>query len=120
MKTLEELAAIREKMKSRIALRGGEGETRVVVGMATCGIAAGARLNAFVTEIANAGLDGITVRLSGCAGKCEYEPIVEIFAPGGEKVTYINMTPEKAVRVVSEHLKNGNIVTEYTLGNTEL
>ena len=69
MKTLEELAAIREKMKSRIALRGGEGETRVVVGMATCGIAAGARpvLNAFVTEIANAGLDGITVRLSGCA-----------------------------------------------------
>ena len=112
MKTLEELAAIREKMKSRIALRGGEGETRVVVGMATCGIAAGARpvLNAFVTEIANAGLDGITVRLSGCAGKCEYEPIVEIFAPGGEK----------AVRVVSEHLKNGNIVTEYTLGNTEL
>lgn len=122
MKTLEELAAIREKMKSRIALRGGEGETRVVVGMATCGIAAGARpvLNAFVTEIANAGLDGITVRLSGCAGKCEYEPIVEIFAPGGKKVTYINMTPEKAVRVVSEHLKNGNIVTEYTLGNTEL
>ena len=136
MKTLEELAAIREKMKSRIALRGGEGETRVVVGMATCGIAAGARpvLNAFVTEIANAGLDGITVRLSGCAGKCEYAPTVEIFAPGGcgyeriggrvapggEKVTYINMTPEKAVRVVSEHLKNGNIVTEYTLGNTEL
>ncbi|MBQ3230349.1 MAG: (2Fe-2S) ferredoxin domain-containing protein [Clostridia bacterium] len=122
MKSLAELAAIREKMKDKVSLREGEGEVRVVVGMATCGIAAGARpvLNAFVEEISAQGLtDKITVSQTGCIGICQYEPVVEIFEAGKEKTTYVKMTAEKAKRVVEEHLKNGNVVAEYTIGNTE-
>ena len=99
MKSLAELSAIREKMKNKIALREGAADTRIVVGMATCGIAAGARpvLNAFVEEINNADLVGeVTVTQTGCIGVCQYEPVVEIYAPGKDKVTYVKMTPEKA------------------------
>ncbi|MBR0154282.1 MAG: (2Fe-2S) ferredoxin domain-containing protein [Lachnospiraceae bacterium] len=120
MKSLEELAAIRDRMKSRVVLREGSGETRVVVGMATCGIAAGARpvLNAFVEEVAKENLtDHVTVTQTGCIGICQYEPVVEIFEAGKEKVTYVKMTAEKAKRVVEEHLKGGKPVSEYTIGN---
>lgn len=91
---------------------------RVLVGMATCGIAAGARpvLNAFVEEIAKRGLKDVTVTQTGCIGICQYEPVVEIEIPGEEKVTYVKMTPEKAVKVVNDHLVNHNVVTEYTIG----
>lgn len=119
MKTLAELEAIRDRMRSRIDLReADENAVRVAVGMATCGIAAGARpvLNKFVEEIAKRGLKNVTVTQTGCIGICQLEPVVEIFAPGKEKVTYIKMTPEKAVRVIVDHLVNGNIVTEYTIG----
>ena len=118
MKSLAELQAIKEKMKSKIVLREGAGETRVVVGMATCGIAAGARpvLNAFVEEVNNAGLyDKVTVSQTGCIGFCQLEPIVEVFEAGKDKVTYIKMTPEKVKEVVEKHLKGGNVVTEYTV-----
>lgn len=120
MKTLAELAAIREKMKSKVAIREGGEEIRVVVGMATCGIAAGARpvLNAFVEAIQNAGLtDKVSVTQTGCIGICQYEPVVEVHEPNGGKVTYIHMTPEKAVEVVEKHIKNGNAISEYTIGN---
>ena len=120
MKSLEELAAIRDRMKSRVVLREGSGDTRVVVGMATCGIAAGARpvLNAFVEEVAKDNLsDHVTVTQTGCIGICQYEPVVEIFEAGKEKVTYVKMTAEKAKRVVEEHLKGGKPVSEYTIGN---
>ena len=120
MKSLEELAAIRDRMKSRVVLREGSGETRVVVGMATCGIAAGARpvLNAFVEEVAKENLtDHVTVTQTGCIGICQYEPVVEIFEEGKGKVTYVKMTAEKAKRVVEEHLKGGKPVSEYTIGN---
>lgn len=123
MKSLAELAAIREKMKNKVALREGEGEVRVVVGMATCGIAAGARpvLNAFVEEVNSAGLsDKVTVSQTGCIGICQYEPVVEIFEAGKEKTTYVKMNAEKAKRVVEEHLKGGNAVAEYTIGNEKL
>ena len=123
MKSLAELSAIREKMKSKIALREGSSDTRIVVGMATCGIAAGARpvLNAFVEEINNAGLVGdVTVTQTGCIGICQYEPVVEIYAPGKEKVTYVKMTPEKAREVVEKHIKNGVVISEYTIGNSKL
>ena len=91
---------------------------RVVVGMATCGIAAGARpvLAAFTEEVAKRGLQNITVAQTGCIGLCQYEPVVEVFVPGKEKETYVKMTPEKAVRVVVDHLVNQNPVTEYTIG----
>ena len=120
MKSLAELAAIREKMKDKVVLREGSGEIRVVVGMATCGIAAGARpvLNAFVEEVGKAGLaDKVTVSQTGCIGVCQYEPVVEIFEADKEKVTYIKMTPEKAAEVVEKHLKGGKVIQEYTISN---
>ena len=118
MKSLAELAAIREKMKDKVVLREGTNDTRIVVGMATCGIAAGARpvLNAFVEAVNGAGLvDTVTVSQTGCIGICQYEPVVEIFQPGKEKVTYVKMTAEKAQKVVEEHIKGGKIVEEYTI-----
>ena len=120
MKSLAELQAIKNKMKNRVVLREGSGDVRVVVGMATCGIAAGARpvLNTFVEEVNNSDLAGkVTVSQTGCVGLCQYEPIVEVFVPGQEKVTYVQMTPDKVARVVTDHIVNGNIVTEFTVGS---
>ena len=119
MKSLAELKAIRDKTRASVTLReNAEAGTRVVVGMATCGIAAGARpvLNAFVEEVAKRGLQDVMVTQTGCIGICQYEPVVEVVTPGQEKVTYVKMTPEKAVRVVNDHLVNGNVVSEYTIG----
>ena len=119
MKTLAELQAIRERMQSQVNLRAEDhNHTRVVVGMATCGIAAGARpvLNTFAQEIQSRGLtDRISVTQTGCIGLCQYEPIVEVMAPGKEKVTYVKMTPEKALEVLRLHLLGGQVVTKYTL-----
>ena len=120
MKSLEELKALRESMQSKMNLRKEDSDTiRVVVGMATCGIAAGARpvLNAFVEEVGKRNLKNVQVTQTGCIGICQYEPVVEITCPGQEKVTYVKMTPEKVARVVSEHLVGGHPVTEYTIGN---
>ena len=119
MKSLEERAALRERMKNNVAMRQDNSTaTRVVVGMATCGIAAGARpvLTAFVEEVNRRGLKDVVVTQAGCIGMCKLEPIVEVFQPGKEKVTYVKMTPEKVSRIVTEHLVNGSPVTEYTVG----
>ena len=119
MKTLAELAAIKAKMQNNVNIREGSANTRVVVGMATCGIAAGARpvLTAFVDGVEKAGLSGkVTVTQTGCIGICQYEPVVEIYEEGKEKVTYVKLTAEKAAEIVEKHLKGGNIVTEYTIG----
>lgn len=119
MKTLAELAAIKARMQSNVVIREGEAKTRVVVGMATCGIAAGARpvLSTFVDEVNKAGLvDKITVTQTGCIGICQYEPVVEIYEDGKEKVTYVKLDAAKAAEIVEKHLKGGNIVTEYTIG----
>lgn len=119
MKTLEELMAIREATKQRMTVREDTGDDaiRVVVGMATCGIAAGARpvLNAFVEEIAKRNLKGVQVVQTGCIGMCQYEPIVEIVQPGKDKVTYVKMTADKVAKVVNDHIVNGNAVAEYTV-----
>ncbi len=118
MKSLAELAAIRDKMKNKVVIREGSGETRVVVGMATCGIAAGARpvLSAFVDGVSEAGIAGsVTVTQTGCVGLCQYEPIVEVYEAGKEKVTYVKMTPEKAAEVIEKHLKGGQVVEEYII-----
>lgn len=119
MKSLEELAALREKMRGTVSLRHDHADcTRVVVGMATCGIAAGARpvLAEFVDQVNKRGLKDIMVTQTGCIGMCRLEPIVEVFVPGKEKVTYAKVTPEKVARIVAEHLVNGHPVTEYTVG----
>ena len=123
MKTLAELQAIKERMQSKVVLREGMAGKRVVVGMATCGIAAGARpiLNAFVEEVNAKNLTAtVTVTQTGCIGICQYEPVVEIFEAGKEKVTYVKMTAEKVQRVVEEHLIGGTPVAEYTISNYKI
>ena len=122
MKSLAELKAIKDRMKDKVVLREGTSDVRVVVGMATCGIAAGARpvLSALVEEINTNGLtEKVTVTQTGCIGLCQLEPIVEVFEAGKEKVTYVKMTPDKAKAVVEKHLKGGNVVTEYTVAGTK-
>ena len=122
MKTLADLQAIKEKMKYKVNLRDGLEGIRVVVGMATCGIAAGARpvLNALVEGVNSADLGGtVSVTQTGCIGICQFEPVVEVYESGKEKVTYVKMTDEKAQKVVEQHLKGGKVVTEYTIGASQ-
>ena len=122
MISLADLAAIREKMKDKVVIREGSAQTRVVVGMATCGIAAGARpvLNAFVDGVNKEGLaDKITVTQTGCIGICQYEPVVEVYEDGKEKTTYVKLTAEKAEKIIKEHLIGGKVVAEYTIGAFE-
>ena len=120
MKSLEELRAIKAKMQNNVSLRGVEDEAsavRVVVGMATCGIAAGARpvLKAIVEAVNENGLaDKATVSQTGCIGICQFEPVVEVYEAGNVKTTYVKMTPEKVKAVVEKHLKGGKVITEYT------
>ena len=121
-KSIAELKAIRERMQSQMSMRKDEGDSvRVVVGMATCGIAAGARpvLAAIVDEVGKRSLTDVKVSQTGCIGVCRLEPIVEVFEPGKEKVTYVHMDAEKARRVISEHIVNHHVVTEYTIGAAE-
>ena len=120
MKSLDELRAIREKMQKQVGLRSeGDAGIRVVVGMATCGIASGARpvLTALSDAVQEKGLTNVTVTQTGCIGLCQYEPIVEVMEPGKDKVTYVKMTADKAKEVVEKHLKGGKVVTEYTVAN---
>lgn len=122
MKSLEELAKIRERMQSKVILREGTNEIRIVVGMATCGIAAGARpaLNAFVDGIASRNLNGkVTVSQTGCIGMCRYEPIVEVFEADKERVTYVKVTPEMAAEIIEKHIVGGKPIVEYTIGAVE-
>ena len=123
MKTLAELEAIRERMRGKVAVREtSDNTTRIVVGMATCGIAAGARpvLAAFTEEIAKRGLHNVAVTQTGCIGICQYEPVVEVFDADGSKTTYVKMTAEKAAKVVTDHLVNGSVVSEYTIGSIDM
>ena len=119
MKSLAELQAIRDKARAQISLReNSDNSIRVLVGLATCGIAAGARpvLTTLVDEVAKRQLNNVVVTQTGCIGICQFEPVVEVVTPDGDKTTYVKMTPEKALRVVNDHLVNGNVVTEYTIG----
>lgn len=120
MKSLEELKAIREKMQGQVGMRSEDSsQTRIVVGMATCGIASGARpvLTAISDAVQSRNLANINVSQTGCIGLCQYEPIVEVYEPGKEKVTYIRMTPEKALEVVEQHLIRGQVVTDYIINS---
>ena len=122
MKSLEELKAIREKMKRQMEVRDNDENTiRVVVGMATCGIAAGARpvMTAFLDEVERRGLSNISVSQTGCIGVCRLEPVAEVFVPGQEKVTYVKLRPEMVPAIVEQHLVNHSVVTDYTIGAAE-
>ncbi len=119
MKSLAELQAIRDKAKFELNMRKeNPNAVKVLVGMATCGIAAGARpvLNAFTEEVAKRNLQDVTITQTGCIGICQFEPVVEIEIPGEDKITYVKMTPEKVAKVVNDHIVNRNVVTEYTIG----
>ena len=123
MKSLEELKAIREKMQGQVGFRSeNEDGTRIVVGMATCGIASGARpvLNELVKQVNDRNLSDVSVTQTGCIGLCQYEPIVEVYKPGEEKVTYVKMTADKAVEVLEKHVLGGTVVEDYTLNKIKL
>ena len=121
MKSLAELEAIRKKTLEQIGMRKNKDGMRIVVGMATCGIAAGARpvMNAFVEELAKRNISDVAVTMTGCIGVCRLEPIVEVIDADGTKVTYVKMTPEKAARVVTEHIVNGRVCQDLTIGAVE-
>ena len=121
MKSFAELQAIREKTLDKVNLRRDHDGTRIVVGMATCGIAAGARpvMLSFLDEVSKRGLLDVAVAQTGCIGMCRLEPMVEIYSPGKEKVTYVKVTPDMVGRIMTEHVVNGNVVDEYTIGAAE-
>ena len=119
MKSRAELAAIRARMMDQVNLRKDDNvDTRIVVGMATCGIAAGARpvMLAFIEELKKRGIENVTVAQTGCVGMCRLEPMVEVYVKDQEKVTYVHMSPDKVARVVGEHIVNGKPVDEFTIG----
>ncbi len=123
MKSIADIMAIKEKMQSQIVVRDKEStdEIRVVVGMATCGISAGARpvFNTLVDEVSKRELRNVKVTRTGCLGMCRLEPIVEVFIPGQEKVTYCRVDEEKAKNIIANHVVNGNVCTEYLIGKEE-
>lgn len=121
MKSIAELEEIRKRTLDEIGMRKNSNGVRIVVGMATCGIAAGARpvMNAFVEELKKRELNDVTVTMTGCIGVCRLEPVVEIINPDGSKVTYVKMTAEKAKRIVAEHIANGRVCVDYTIGASE-
>ena len=122
VKSLEELKAIRDRMQKQVGLRESDENTiRVVVGMATCGIAAGARpvMLKFLEEIQKRNLQNVTVSQTGCIGMCRLEPMLDVIMPGKEKVTYVRVNPDMVPRIVAEHIVNGRPVQEYTIGAAE-
>ena len=122
MKSLEELMALRDAAKAKMTAReDSTAVTRVVVGMATCGIAAGARpvMLEFLEEIKDRDLQHVTVSQTGCIGMCRLEPMVDVILPGQEKVTYVKVKPDMVDRIVTEHLVGGTPVAEYTIGAAE-
>lgn len=122
MKSVQELEAIRKRALETVNIRRDRSTgTRVVVGMATCGIAAGARpvLLAMMDEVAKRSLSDVTVSQTGCIGVCRLEPMVEVYRPGEDKVTYVKVGPEMVSRIVAEHIVNGKPVREYTIGHYE-
>ncbi len=118
MKTIAELQKLRQDSLDQVHLRKERSGIRVVVGMATCGIAAGARpvLMTLLKESKRKNVENILVTQTGCLGSCEYEPIIEVFKPGEGKVTYVRATPEKAVKIMEEHIIKGEVVTDYCIG----
>jgi NADP-reducing hydrogenase subunit HndB len=123
MKSIAEINAIKEKMRSQLGARQGTDskDKRVVVGMATCGIAAGARetINALVDEAAKRGLNDVRITQAGCLGMCKLEPMVQVYIPGEEVVTYVYVDADVARRIISDHVVNGNIVRENVIGKED-
>lgn len=123
MKSLEELRAIREKMQGKVGMRSEDAnQIKIVVGMATCGIASGARpvLNVLADEVQKRGMSNVVVTQTGCIGLCQYEPVIEVYVPGKEKVTYVRMNVDKAIEMLEQHIVRGYTLGKYTLNETNL
>ncbi|MBR0138841.1 MAG: (2Fe-2S) ferredoxin domain-containing protein [Firmicutes bacterium] len=120
MKSLEDLKKMREQALKKVEMREGGKDYRVVVGMATCGIAAGARpvLNKLVEETAEKNYNCVVTQ-TGCIGMCVYEPIVEVYGKDGSHTTYVHVDPEKAVKILEEHVGKGNVIEEYTVDSVK-
>jgi len=121
MKSLAELEALRNKVAGTVNLRKDDHAVRIVVGMATCGIAAGARpvMNAIMEEAAKRNLEHVAVTQTGCIGVCRLEPIVEVYVPGEEGEPYDRVGTTEEREVIAEHIVNGRVVTKYTIGANE-
>lgn len=120
IRNLEDLRKIKESAKDLTAARSG-GRTRIIVGMGTCGIAAGARevMTAILAELEKRGVKDVAVETTGCIGMCQFEPLVDIIRPGEPRITYGNVSPEDVPRIIAEHLINGNVVTDKVIGRTD-
>lgn len=117
MKTVEDLKRMREQFQAQTNLRQA-GDIQIIVGMGTCGIAAGARevMSAILAEIAKRRLQGVSVRQTGCIGMCEKEVLVDVIRPGEPRITYGKVTPAAVVKIVGEHVVNGRIVEDLVVG----
>ncbi len=118
IRTRSDLERIRDRVRPSLELDKG---ARIVVGLGTCGLAAGAQqvYDTMAAEIVAQGLTDVSLEATGCVGICQFEPVVEVYQPGGKRTTYIRMTPERAVRVVQQHIRGGNALAEFTIGSAQ-
>jgi len=116
IKSLEDLKRVREEALEKRKIKTAEGSVQVIVAMGTCGIAAGARdtMKAILDHIESNNLSGVIVTQTGCIGKCDYEPIVSV-SVGEEKVTYGHINPERARKIMQEHVAGGKALTEWII-----
>ncbi|SMB98921.1 NAD(P)-dependent iron-only hydrogenase iron-sulfur protein [Thermanaeromonas toyohensis ToBE] len=117
MKSLEDLLKLKEEAQKAIALREEGAKVKVVVGMGTCGIAAGARevMTAILDELSKRRLTDVVVTQTGCIGLCAQEPLVDVFVPGKPKVTYGKVDARKARQIVAQHIANGLIIGDWVI-----
>ena len=120
MKSLEDLKALREKLQSDIRVRENDG-TKIIIGMGTCGIAAGAReiMAAVLDELAVRKLKNVQVQQTGCIGMCEKEGLVDVVRPGEPRITYGNVKPVDVKRIIADHVINGRIIEDLVVGKMD-
>ncbi len=120
IKSLEDLRKIKESSKDLTSARSG-GATRVIIGMGTCGIAAGARevMTAVLEELDKRGLRDVVVETTGCIGMCQKEPLLDVIRPGEPRITYGDVTPADVERIIGEHLVGGRVVEDKVIGQTD-
>ncbi|MFO7698950.1 MAG: (2Fe-2S) ferredoxin domain-containing protein [Anaerolineae bacterium] len=119
IKSLDELRRLRQQVEKDISTRKDTGTT-IIVGMGTCGIAAGARdtMHAILEELRKRDID-VNVTTVGCIGMCAKEPLVDIEQAGKPRVTYGNVTPDMVSRLIDEHLIKGQVVDEWAVGRLQ-
>lgn len=117
VKTIEDLKRLREQVQSQTSVRY-ESSKQIIVGMGTCGIAAGARevMSAILDEIAKRRVEDILVRQTGCIGMCEKEVMVDVVLPGQPRITYGGVKTTDIPKIIAEHVINGHIVKELVVG----